>query len=839
MPLQDGEWTDLGIFTALGMNIAIACGLVVAFSILRRVPSNRLTYRPRSVDRVNLAVATGGVDPHWTASDACFHERHMFSWLTNVMAIADIDILEKCGFDALFFIKFERYALRLVVTLTALCTCVLLPINNTGRNNRETALASKLTDKPVLYLRGFNDWLITNLSDGSALLWVHLAIFVVVCLSLYSIVLKLTEDFYLTRKLFMRRQGKNIQVHASNTSVLIRGLPLALRTEAPLRDRLEKMYGPGSVRTVFLQFQCDALIKLRAKETELMVALDAAEGSLAKTGKRPTRKVGAVLGLLGGKKRDAIESLTEELEELRVKISEEAAKPLKSTGAAFVNFVDITTAKRMVQNFFFFARAEMTKLEAPAGEPPFPATYWEVELAPMPMDVVWANLGVPPSKRSVAAVVIAALTVVLVLFWGLPVGFLGSIQNLCSIPGVGSVFKPFLKMPGVIFGLVSTYLPVVVVVVFNILLPVILTKFSLAEGLVSQSAVRCAVLERFFLFTLFSVIILPTLVVGSLGRLAILLNKIADDVLGQVLSLLVSLTTPKTSMYLGYMIQLGIFASALNLLQLAPLIVGRIKRRMAYTPHQLKTVLSPPEFNYALSYPLVLLVLAMNVLFCLTLPITCMFGTFFFACKVVADKYFITQIAQTARPSDGSMPRSCIRIIMRTVVIFQVATIGTFFGKKAIGPGIVAAVFSLLSIVLIKAVNAKLEAVFKSDLYIPDAQDIKLAEEEIAKVQESLEQEAEEQQKQQQEQEQEQPPPELGDLGIEAEPASTPTTTSHTAAVAPLPSLQKTLANTKKAILSATSADASIISAKNMIKIFVNPGLIAPAPLPPIPAKSK
>lgn len=839
MALSDGDWTDLGIFTALGLNLGVAAGLVLVFSFLRRHPSNRLTYRPRSVDRVNLHVATAGVVPHWTASDPCFHEKHVFSWLPNVISIPDVDILEKCGFDALFFIKFERYALRLVGTLALLCTCVILPLNNTGSNNRATAEASKLTDKPLLFLRGFNDWMVTNLPDGSPVLWAHTGVFIIVCLVLYSIVLRLTNDFYLTRKLFKKRQGKNIQVHAANTSVLVRGLPLALREEGPLRDRLEKMFGPGSVRTVFLQFQCDALIKLRAKEADLMVALDAAEGTLVKTGKRPTRKVGAVLGLLGGKKADAIESLAEELSTLRAKISEEGAKPLKTTGAAFVTFADMTTAKRMVQNFHFFARAEMTRLEPPAGQPALPAGFWDVQLAPMPMDVVWSNLGTPPHRRSIARVVVTALTFVLVIFWGLPVGFLGSIQNLCSLPGIGFVFRRFLSMPGVLFGLVSTYLPVVVVVVFNILLPVILTKFSLAEGLVSHSEVRSAVLERFFLFTLFSVIILPTLVVGSLGRLTILLSKIADDVLGQVLSLLVELTTPKTSMYIGYIIQLGIFAAALNLLQIAPLIVGRLKRRIAFTPHQIKTVLSPPEFNYALAYPLVLLVLAMNVLFCITLPITCLFGTFFFASKAVADKYYITQIAQTARPSDGSMPRSCIRIIMRTVVIFQVATIGTFFGKKAIGPGVVAAVFSLLSIVLVKAVNAKLDAVFMSDLYIPDAQDVKLAEEEIAKVQENLEQEAAE------EEGKALPPEAAGevqtaaDLGLEAAAAEA-TPPPPLAAIPALPTLQEALDRSRKAILSASKdEDSSWITPKNMMKIFVNPGLIAPAPLPPIPTLKK
>lgn len=281
------------------------------------------------------------------------------------------------------------------------------------------------------------------------------------------------------------------------------------------------------------------------------------------------------------------------------------------------------------------------------------------------------------------------------------------------------------------------------IVVFNILLPMILSFFARSEGVVSKSTLRSMVLEKFFSFTIFSVIVIPTVICGGLGKVAELQAKFAKDAFGQTLALAVELTAPKTSLYIGYMMQMGIIASGVLLLQVGPLIVGRIKRKMAVTPFQRRLALTPPEFKYHLVYPVLLLVLAMNLLFCITMPITVPFGVLFFACKHISDKYYITQCCQTARASDGSMPRSCLKILLMIVVIFQVATVGMLLGKRAVAQGIIAAVFSVFSVFfVIKGVNGKLEAIFAHDLFIEDVEARALAEAEAREIAEDMAEDA-------------------------------------------------------------------------------------------------
>ncbi len=193
---------------------------------------------------------------------------------------------------------------------------------------------------------------------------------------------------------------------------------------------------------------------------------------------------------------------------------------------------------------------------------------------------------------------------------------------------------------------------------------------------------RSIILEKFFFFILFSVIVIPSVIVGGLGRVAEIIDEISKDALGQSLALLVAMTTPQTTLYIGYMMQVGLIGSALAVMNIAHLIVSKIKLKLAVTPHMKREVLKPIEFKYHLAYPILLLVLAMGLLFCISMPITPMFTVLFFAVKSVSDKYIIYYCCQSSRQSDGSMTRSALKILTSIVAVLQIASIGMFAGAR-------------------------------------------------------------------------------------------------------------------------------------------------------------
>eukprot|EP00161_Ancyromonas_sigmoides_P011506 TRINITY_DN289_c0_g1_i8.p1 TRINITY_DN289_c0_g1~~TRINITY_DN289_c0_g1_i8.p1 ORF type:complete len:542 (+),score=157.94 TRINITY_DN289_c0_g1_i8:119-1627(+) len=355
-----------------------------------------------------------------------------------------------------------------------------------------------------------------------------------------------------------------------------------------------------------------------------------------------------------------------------------------------------------------------------APESHYEPTVWIAEMAPLPADVVWNNLGVPKSTGSVKKTIFLAVTALLVLFWAIPVGFCGSITNLAGISGIGVVFRPFLTLPPVILGLIATYLPVVVLIVFNALLPSILSFFTTQEGVVSHSERTSTVLVKFYVFTMFSVIVIPAALVGGISKVNSVGEEFKDDPFGTILELIAEITSPGTSMYIGLLLSSGVIGGCVLMLQAPSLILGRLARALAVTPHQMQLALAPPVFSHHTAYAGLLLGLSVTLLFCITLPITTLFGLIFIGFSSLSVKYALAFVFQTSPPSSGTMTRAAVRMLLVTLAVLQTATVMMLFAKHAVIQGAIALLFSSVSVLVMGAVNDKLDAVFESDLYVAE-----------------------------------------------------------------------------------------------------------------------
>jgi hypothetical protein len=96
---------------------------------------------------------------------------------------------------------------------------------------------------------------------------------------------------------------------------------------------------------------------------------------------------------------------------------------------------------------------------------------------------------------------------------------------------------------------ILSYLPVVVLIVFNALLPSILSFFTTQEGVVSHSERTSTVLVKFYVFTMFSVIVIPAALVGGISKVNSVGEEFKDDPFGTILELIAEITSPGTSMW--------------------------------------------------------------------------------------------------------------------------------------------------------------------------------------------------------------------------------------------------------------------------------------------------
>lgn len=95
-----------------------------------------------------------------------------------------------------------------------------------------------------------------------------------------------------------------------------------------------------------------------------------------------------------------------------------------------------------------------------------------------PTSIIWSNLRIIWWERIVRNFATIAFVCVLIIFWAIPVAFVGAISNLNYLENKLPWLKFINNLPSVLLGLITGLLPVVLLAVLMALLPIILRRKS-------------------------------------------------------------------------------------------------------------------------------------------------------------------------------------------------------------------------------------------------------------------------------------------------------------------------------------------------------------------------
>lgn len=91
-----------------------------------------------------------------------------------------------------------------------------------------------------------------------------------------------------------------------------------------------------------------------------------------------------------------------------------------------------------------------------------------------PEDVIWSNLGLNPYEKRIRVAISYAITAALIIFWAIPVAFVGIVSNIYGLCSQYTWLAWICKLPSVVVGLLQGILPPVLLAVLMALLPIIL-----------------------------------------------------------------------------------------------------------------------------------------------------------------------------------------------------------------------------------------------------------------------------------------------------------------------------------------------------------------------------
>jgi hypothetical protein len=368
------------------------------------------------------------------------------SWWREALAVTQEETLRCVGLDSYMFLRFLRLGARVCFVGTVL-SLVLIPVYATGESRGDATIK-------------FNQLTLARVDQGSDRIWAALiAWYIFVAFILYEFWHE-WKLYFKNRSFFLARGDVDLPKDF-RYAIRVEQIPEVYRSDMALEEYFERLF-PNQVREATICLQMGNLEKLIAERHATILKLEAVEAmTMAKPQKpQPTVKVGATMGLCGGKKVDAMKHYQEEIDRLNTEIDQErAGMNDNEVSTAFVIFKSLRAKQAAVQ-------CELT------GNP----DSMVVQAAPDPKGILWQNIPTPLPKQKALELQMCCVWLVGILFWAIPVSFITSIANLNSMLSTFGLGEA--DPDAAWYGLVAGLLPVIALIVLMLVLYMVIVAVA-------------------------------------------------------------------------------------------------------------------------------------------------------------------------------------------------------------------------------------------------------------------------------------------------------------------------------------------------------------------------
>ncbi|GIZ46519.1 hypothetical protein CKM354_000964500 [Cercospora kikuchii] len=187
----------------------------------------------------------------------------LIGWLYPVLTTSNLTIIQKCGLDAYFFLRFLRMLVKIFFPAAFLILPVLLSVNATGSGNN----------------RGLDKYSISNIGDQQGYrLWSHTFLACIFLLWTGYVVVHELRSYIRVRQAHLTSPQHRLR--ASATTVLVPGIPSKWLTYEALSGLYDVF--PGGIRNIWINRNYDALADKINYRNKIAESLEDAETVLIK-----------------------------------------------------------------------------------------------------------------------------------------------------------------------------------------------------------------------------------------------------------------------------------------------------------------------------------------------------------------------------------------------------------------------------------------------------------------------------------------------------------------------------------------------------------------------------
>uniref|UniRef100_A0A6J0T0U5 CSC1-like protein 1 n=1 Tax=Pogona vitticeps TaxID=103695 RepID=A0A6J0T0U5_9SAUR len=597
-----------GVPTVLLLDVTCFLLLMLIFSIIRR--------RFWDYGRIALVAEANSDSKYYRLSTSSIPDEldpneGFCSWMVSAFRMHDEEIHAKCGNDAITYLGFQRHLICLLIVISMLSLCVILPVN----------LSGDLLDKDPY---SFGRTTIANLQTGNDLLWLH-TIFAVIYLILTV--------------LFMRQHARSIRYNEESIvkrTLFITGLPKSAE-KTSIQNHLNTAYPTCHVQEIQLCYDVANLIYLFGERKKAEKSVEYYTQMNRRLGKRSlinTKPCGqfCCCDVRGCEKEDAIDYYTGVTEKyMEEYMKEEKNIYNKPLGIAFVTFQEKAMATHILKDFNA-CKCQGYKCK---GEPQ-PSAYskelcvskWNVAYATYPEDICWNNLSVQGLKWWFRWLCINLLLFVVLFFLTTPSIIISTMDKF-------NVTKPihYLNNP-----VVSQFFPTVLLWSFSALLPTIVYYSTLFESHWTKSGENRIMMHKVYAFMICMVLILPSL---GLTSLDFFFRWVFDEESESRVRLECVFLPDQGAFFVNYVIASSFIGNGMELLRLPGLMLYTIRMILAKSAAERKNIKQQQafQFEFGAMYAETLCVFTVIMAYSITCPIIVPFGLIYMLLKHTVDRH--------------------------------------------------------------------------------------------------------------------------------------------------------------------------------------------------------
>mmetsp|Transcript_10784 Transcript_10784/g.16622 ORF Transcript_10784/g.16622 Transcript_10784/m.16622 type:complete len:874 (+) Transcript_10784:239-2860(+) len=697
-----------------------------------------------------------------------------FSWMWNVYAVSEEDILEQCGMDALCFIRILEFGFK-ISFMGVLNSIWLFPVYRTAYGLDDVDRIIKVT--------------IANIPEEDIRVIVApIAAWIMFGYTMF-LLLKEFEWFIGKRHTFLR------QTIPRNYAIYVSHIDPKYRSSPALFEFFKNVFGEDAILEAHVAMDIPDLESKVAERDEVIGKLEHAINVEDVTGKTPTHK----LTLTGTEKVNSIDTYADELKNLNDEISDDIKQieamnylnnPDIETQSAASNSVNMSafhmdaTDQSMVSNltatdpyavtgtkdsmilngveeesgelgnsrhnsntssnllrmsanaiggllskedgafresgFVVFKKlsAVHAALQMVHHHTPFTM---DCEEAPNPDDIFWQNVGKTHKQLQVGKLLGFTCTVILCLFWTVPVAFVTSISNVAGLKEQVPFLADWIEKAPWLEPMLEVIAPLFIVILQS-MLPAILLEFVKMEGPISTSVMEASLFGKLGAF-----MIIQTFFVASIGGAVLTeLQKVVDDP-ESIITTLAETLPGQSTFYVQILLVRTFLGLATELLRPSAIVIAWIRGKVGpnltekernTTWMGLRPLSDPLEFEYASGLADSILYFMVTFVYTGMAPFTNYFLSFCYLLLGSCYRHQLMYIYPTTPDSGGRLWLGFINIALTCMMVAEFTLFG-YLGLKKV-PLAVSLMIPLIIVTLLFNFYIRQQH-FHLGLYLPSA----------------------------------------------------------------------------------------------------------------------